>query len=221
MRASSKAYCRTPAIRLRSFSRAASNSPNASRSVSVSTQLRRPCKRPSRAPIRFNTHECEGLHHAVSGAQVNWQPYFRYWHGYRVILAPLVSAFPIWLIKIINAMMVAAACVLLWRTLRDYCDKTVATILMLSFVCLSDVLFIWRTSTHSLSLAYILAGASLFAAAMQRNWGSPGLIVLVDVMGSGFTFIDFLINPPMMPMLIAFFVLLSARPNTGLLALAA
>ncbi|HEY5379611.1 MAG TPA: hypothetical protein VIJ78_08745 [Pseudolabrys sp.] len=172
-------------------------------------------------PVLGNTHECEGLHHAVSGAQVNWQPYFRYWHGYRVILAPLVSAFPIWLIKIINAMMVAAACVLLWRTLRDCCDKTVATILLLSFVCLSDVLFIWRTSTHSLSLAYILAGASLFAAAMQRNWGSPGLIVLVAVMGSGFNFIDFLINPPMMPMLIAFFVLLSGRPNAGPLALAA
>jgi hypothetical protein len=110
---------------------------------------------------------------------------------------------------------------LLWSALRDYCDKTVATILMLSFVCLSDVLFIWRTSTHSLSLAYILAGASLFAAAMQRNWGSPGLIVLAAIMGSGFNFIDFLINPPMMPMLIAFFVLLSGRPNAGPLALAA
>jgi hypothetical protein len=116
--------------------------------------------------------------------------------------------------------MVAAACALLWRSLRNYCDKTVATILLLSFVCLSDVLFIWRTSTHSLSLAYILAGASLFASAMQRKWGAPSLIVLAAVLGSGFNFIDFLVNPPMMPMLIAFFVLLSGRSNAGLLALA-
>jgi hypothetical protein len=165
-------------------------------------------------------HACEGLHHAATGAPISWQPYFRYWHGYRIILAPLVSAFPIWLIKLINALMVAAACALLWRTLRDYCDKTIATILLLTFVCLSDTLFIWRTSTHSLSLAYILAGASLFGAALQRKWGAPSLIVLAAVLGSGFNFIDFLVNPPMMPMLIAFFVLLSGRNNTGLLALA-
>jgi hypothetical protein len=165
-------------------------------------------------------HACEGLHRAATGTPVSWQPYFRYWHGYRVILAPLASAFPIWLIKLINALMVAAACALLWRTLRDYCDKTIATILLLTFVCLSDTLFIWRTSTHSLSLAYILAGASLFGAALQRKWGTPSLIVLAAVLGSGFNFIDFLVNPPMMPMLIAFFVLLSGRINTGLLVLA-
>lgn len=79
----------------------------------------------------------------------------------------------------------------------------------------------WRTSAHSISLAYIFAGASLFAAARQRDWPPRGLIVLSDVLGSGFNFIDFLINPPMMPMLIAFFVLLTDRRNAGLLALAA
>jgi hypothetical protein len=172
-------------------------------------------------PIFGDTHACEGLHHAATGAQVNWQPYFRYWHGYRVILAPLVSAFPIWLIKLINALMVAAACALLWRSVKNYGGKTAATILLLTFVCLSDALFIWRTTTHSLSLAYILAGASLYATAMQRKWGAPSLIVLAAVLGSGFNFIDFLVNPPMMPMLIAFFVLLSGRGNAGLLALAA
>jgi hypothetical protein len=170
-------------------------------------------------PVFGSTHECEGLHHAVTGAPVSWQPYFRYWHGYRVILAPLVSAFPLWLIKIINALMVAAACVLLWKTLKIYSDKTVASILLLSFVCLSDVLFIWRTSTHSLSLAYILAGASLFADAMQRKWSGPALIILAAVLGSFFNFIDFLINPPMMPMLMAFFILLNGRRDVGLLAL--
>ncbi len=172
-------------------------------------------------PIFDDKHECEGLHRAVTGAAVTWQPYFRYWHGYRVILAPLASAFPIWVIKLVNALMLAAACWLLWTTLRDYCDKTVATIFLLTFVCLSDVLFVWRTSTHSMSLAYIITGASLFAGALQRNWSPASLIISAAVLGSFFNFIDFLINPPMMPMLIAFFVLLNARADAGLLAIAA
>jgi len=133
-----------------------------------------------------------------------------------VILAPLASAFPLWFVKVINALMVAAAGALLWLTLRRYCGAAVATIFLLTFVCLSDVLFIWRTSTHSLSLAYILAGASLFAALLQRDWTPSRLIVLAAVLGSGFNFIDFLINPPMMPMLMAFFVLLSRRRDAGL-----
>ena len=89
-----------------------------------------------------------------------------------------------------------------------------------TFLCLSDVLFIWRTSTHSLSLAYILAGSCLFAAALKRQWRAGSLIVFAAALGSGFNFIDFLINPPMMPMLIAFFVLVDDRADTGLLALA-
>jgi hypothetical protein len=172
-------------------------------------------------PVFGDTHECEGLHRAAAGATVTWRPYFRYWHGYRVVLAPLESAFPIWVIKLVNALLLAGACWLLWTTLRDTCDQTVATTFLVTFVCLSDALFVWRTSTHSLSLAYIIAGASLFAGALQRNWSPFHLIVLAAAFGSGFNFIDFLVNPPMMPMLIAFFVLLKARANAGLLAIAA
>ena len=171
-------------------------------------------------PVSGATHACHGLHQALSGQETSWQPYFRYWHGYRVILTPLTAAFPLWFVKIVNALMVAAACGLLWLTLRNYCGPAVATIFLLTFVCLSDAFFIWRTSTHSISLAYILAGASLFAISLQKNWRAPGLIVLSAVLGSGFNFIDFLINPPMMPMLMAFFVLLGGRRDAGLLALA-
>lgn len=46
------------------------------------------------------------------------------------------------------------------------------------------------------------------------------LVVFTAALGSGFNFIDFLINPPMMPMLIAFFVLVDDRRDAGLLALA-
>jgi len=172
-------------------------------------------------PTIENTHACEGLRRAVTGAPVNWQPYFRYWHGYRVVIAPLTALFPLWLVKAINVLAVAGGCFVFWRTLRARCGETAATIFLLTFLCLSDVLFVWRTTTHSLSLCYILAGASLLAAGLRRNWTPASLIVLSAALGSGFNFIDFLVNPPMMPMLIAFFVLLSERRDAGLLALAA
>ncbi len=170
-------------------------------------------------PMAGNTHACEGLHHAITGAPTTWQPYFRYWHGYRLILDPLAFAFPLWLVKIINVLMLVTAATLLYRALCKTSTATVAIIFILTFACLSDLLFVWRTSTHSISLAYILAGASLFAGVLRKNWSPPGLIVLAAILGSAFNFIDFLINPPMMPMLIAFFVLLSSRRDAGLLAL--
>ncbi|MFI4960357.1 MAG: hypothetical protein ACHP82_02765, partial [Hyphomicrobiales bacterium] len=137
-----------------------------------------------------------------------------------MILAPLVTLFPLWFVKIINALVVAAACAALCIALCKRGGAAVATIFLATFLCLSDVLFIWRTSTHSISLAYILVGSSLFAIALQRDWAPRYLIVMAAVMGSAFNFIDFLVNPPMMPMLIAFFVLLANRRDAGMLALA-
>ena len=171
-------------------------------------------------PMSGSTHACHGLHQAVSGSETSWQPYFRYWHGYRLILAPLAAAFPLWIVKLINALMIVAACGVFWMTLRNYCGLAVATIFLMTFVCLSDVLFVWRTSTHCISLAYILVGTSLFAAALRKDWQAHNLIVMAAILGSVFNFIDFLVNPPMMPMLIAFFVLLANRRDAGMLALA-
>jgi len=172
-------------------------------------------------PMVGDTHACTGLYHAVNGEPTSWQPYFRYWHGYRVILAPFVALFPFWFVKLLNALMVAAACTAFWVTLRNRAGVAVATITLATFVFLSNVLFIWRTSTHSISLAYILAGACMFAAALARDWRAGRLIVLAAALGSVFNFVDFLINPPMMPMLLGFFVLLDdRRRDVGLLALA-
>jgi len=171
-------------------------------------------------PMVGETHACSGLHQAIAGAPVTWQPYFRYWHGYRLILAPLTAAFPLWFVRIVNALLVAAAFVVFWTMLRRCSDQTVATIFVLTFVFLSDILFIWRTSTHSLSLAYILAGTALFGALMAKEWSPRLLIVLAAVLGSVFNFVDFLINPPLMPMLLAFVALLNRRAQPGIFAFA-
>src|ERR1700687_1818778 len=143
-------------------------------------------------PVSGSTHACHGLHQAASGTETSWQPYFRYWHGYRVILAPLAAAFPLWIVKIINALMVAAAGGVFWMTLRNYSSPAVAAIFLTTFVCLSDVLFVWRTSTHSISLACILAGASLFAAALRKDWQAHSPIVMAGGFGRRVHFIGFL-----------------------------
>jgi hypothetical protein len=171
-------------------------------------------------PVSGSAHVCQALHQVGVGGAVTWQPYFRYWHGYRLILAPLTSAFPFWMVKAINMLMIVAACALLWIALRNACDTAVATIFLATFVPLADAWSTWRTSTHSISLAYILAGTALFATALRKERRAPALIVMSAALGSVFNFLDFLITPPMMPMLLAFFVLLGSRRESGMLALA-
>lgn len=165
-------------------------------------------------------HACLALHKVVTGANVSWQSYSRYWHGYRIILAPLTAALPFWLVKAVNAMLLVGGCILLWLALRDRCGGTVATVFLTTMICLSDMLFVWRTSPHTISLAFIFAGTWLVASFIRRGWGFFALIVLGAALGSVFNFLDFLVNPPMMPMLLAFFALLTERRDAGLLAFA-
>ena len=170
-------------------------------------------------PVWDDAHACLALYRATTGEPVNWNSYNRYWHGYRIFLAPLTAAFPYWLVKMVLALGLVAACVLLWKALRDRSDTTVATVFILTLICLSDLLYVWRTATHTLSLIFIFAGTWLWSRLLQRNWRLFPLVVVGAVFGSFFNYIDFLVNPPMMPMLLAFFVLLYAREDTRLLSL--
>jgi hypothetical protein len=162
---------------------------------------------------------CLALDHAVSGQPVSWLPYSRYWHGYRIILAPLTAAMPYWLVKGVLALALAGASALLWLALRDRSDSAVATVFLLTIVCLTDLLYVWRTATHTISLIFIFAGTWLWSRLLQRNWGLFSLVLVGAVFGSFFNFIDFLVNPPMMPMLLMFFALLGARKETRILPL--
>jgi hypothetical protein len=55
-------------------------------------------------------------------------------------------------------------------------------------------------------MTIILAGSGLFAQVYTRSRNLILTIVLAAVLGAVFNFFDFLINPPMMPMLLAFIV---------------
>jgi hypothetical protein len=166
-------------------------------------------------------HSCFGLHQVVTGQPVTWVPYDRYWHGYRLILAPLSAAMPYWLVKFFLGLVLAGASALLWLALRDRSDWTVATVFLLTVVCLSDLLYVWRTATHTISLIFIFSGTWLWSRLLQRGWALFPLVLVSAAFGSFFNYIDFLVNPPMMPMLLMFFALLSIRQETRMLPLLA
>ncbi len=163
-------------------------------------------------------HVCGALLRTVLGEHKETTPYVRYWHGYRVVLEPLSAALPIWGVRLVTACLIAVACVLLWCALRTYADATVATVFLAAYLGLSDLPFMWRSAPHSISFVFIFAGAWAFASLLRRGSSVSALVIVSAALGSAFNFLDFLVNPPMMPMLIAFLILLSERPNRRRLA---
>ena len=102
--------------------------------IGLEQSRERPGKPPSAATIRWSgdTHACTACISVVAGEPTAWQPYFRYWHGYRVILAPLtVARFRCGLSKSSTRCWSRAACAaLLWVTLRNCVGAAVATIIL-------------------------------------------------------------------------------------------
>jgi hypothetical protein len=60
-----------------------------------------------------------------------------------------------------------------------------------------------------------MVGAALFARAIRDGASVGALIVITAVSGSVFIFVDFLVNPPWMPMLLAFLVVASNMAITA------
>jgi hypothetical protein len=71
----------------------------------------------------------------------------------------------------------------------------------------SDYLRIWHVTPHTVSTVVIVGGAALFAFAIRRGANLVALLLMSATFGSLFNFVDFLVNPPWMPMLLAFFVM--------------
>ncbi|WP_448031556.1 hypothetical protein [Bradyrhizobium liaoningense] len=157
-------------------------------------------------------HACDDLERAAADPNsVNWQQYARYWHGYRIYSAPLASLVPILLLKFVN--LAALTCVAVFFVVQaDRLIGTWPTIWLCAPVLfLSDFVRIWHVTPHTVSTAVILGGAGLFAWMIRNKSSDRALIVLAAVFGSLFNFVDFLVNPPWMPMLLAFFLVASGR----------
>lgn len=157
-------------------------------------------------------HACDDLQQAADDpGSVNWERYVRYWHGYRVYSAPLASLLPILAGKIINlAVLVAITAFFVLQSSR-LIGGAPTLWLCAPVLFMTDYVRIWHVTPHTVSTVVILGGAGLFAMAIQKDASERALIIQAAALGSVFNFVDFLVNPPWLPMLLAFFLVASGR----------
>src|ERR1700712_181015 len=169
------------------------------------------------APVpNSDRHPCEDLR-TIAGGQASarkWSQYLRYWHGYRLYYAPMVSLLPIYAVKLANlVLLLASFAAFSWQSAR-LIGSAPTMGLVAPVLFLTDFAHVWHVTPHVLPVIFILGGTACFIAAVRRRLPDYALLVLAAVFGSIFNFIDFLVNPPWMPMLLAFFVLCGPRGET-------
>ncbi|WP_375304411.1 hypothetical protein WI560_19170 [Bradyrhizobium sp. A11] len=157
-------------------------------------------------------HSCDDLKAAATDpTSVTWQRYSRYWHGYRAYAAPLASVLPILVLKLLNLMVLVVLAVLFCSEAAKLIGVAATIGLCAPVLFMSDFVRIWQITPHAISTAIILGGAAIFAAAVRKRATDQVLIVIAAAFGSLFNFVDFLVNPPWMPMLLAFFLVVAGR----------
>lgn len=157
-------------------------------------------------------HSCDDLKDAAANpSTVTWQRYSRYWHGYRLYSAPLASLLPIVVLKLLNLVLLVAVAILFCIQVAKLIGGHATLSLCAPVLFLSDFVRMWQVTPHTVSTAAILGGTALFAAAIRKGSSELVLIVLAAAFGSIFNFVDFLVNPPWMPMLFAFLLVATGR----------
>lgn len=167
--------------------------------------------------LHFQMHSaCAELHRFVAGEETgDTMDYSRYWHGYRVYLWPMLGHLDLQQVRYVNALLVLVAAAVFLVGLRAAIGSTPAAMFCVVFLGLTDLWRIWVITTHALSMELILAGAGLFALAFKRTRSAAVAVVLAAILGALFNFIDFLVNPPLMPMLLGFIVMAVAGARAG------
>jgi hypothetical protein len=151
---------------------------------------------------------CEALHDfAVSAAPVPWIEYWRYWHGYRVYANTMLAAMPLWAVRVVNAVLLAAAAGVLFIQVARLIGPNFALVLLLPALVMTDVWRLWRITSHFETVVLVFVGVAIFAAALRRQSSPFALIVIAAACGSVFNYVDLLHNPPWQPMMFAFLVL--------------
>jgi hypothetical protein len=148
---------------------------------------------------------------------VTWLPYPRYWHGYRVLLDPLTAWIPMYPVRyLLLAAMIAA---LTWFAfeLRFLVGADAAFALIVPTVVLTDLWINWNHAAQTIAIIVIFAGSAV--AARKARSPDSNLILIAAVFGSLFNYVDFLVNPPWQPMLMAFIALAARRRAPETLAI--
>jgi hypothetical protein len=153
---------------------------------------------------------CDSLPAAIAKKpNVTWLPYPRYWHGYRVLLDPLTAWLPMYPVRYL--MLAAMIAALTWFAfeLRSLAGADAALALIVPTVVLTDFCVSWNYAAQTTAIIVIFAGSAVAARAALR----PGsnLILIAALFGSLFNYVDFLVNVPWQPMLIAFVALIARR----------
>ncbi|WP_439403034.1 hypothetical protein ACNJYA_12920 [Bradyrhizobium sp. DASA03068] len=157
-------------------------------------------------------HTCDALKDAAANpASVTWIRYARYWHGYRVYSAPLASALPILTLKLANLVVLISIAALFCIEAAKLIGRVPTIWLCAPVLFMTDFVRLWQVTPHTVSTALILGGTSVFVTAVRKGAPDLVMVLLAAVFGSIFNFVDFLVNPPWMPMLIAFFLVAGGR----------
>jgi hypothetical protein len=161
---------------------------------------------------------CIELHWLVDGERATETiDYSRYWHGYRVYHWLMLGNLSLRQVRLVNALTILAAAAVFFIGFRAALGTIPAAVFFAVFLALTDLWRIWVITTHALSMALILAGVGIFALVHRTTKDADIAIVLAAVFGSLFNFVDFLINPPLMPMLLSFVVIAIERTVIGTL----
>ncbi len=163
-------------------------------------------------PLAESPAQCGPLAAAVTRApDVTWLPYFRYWHGYRVVIDPLIAWLPLKLVRLMMLVLLTATLTFLAVETTWLVGRPAALAMVVPIVVLTDIWYMWIITADSLSTIFILGGTAWFARSLRNGATDRALIVSAAVMGSIFNYIDFLLNPPWQPMLLAFLLLAAPR----------
>jgi hypothetical protein len=151
---------------------------------------------------------CGELERSAAGiATPDRTDYARYWHGYRLYIWPMLEHFSLQNVRFINAILLLAAVAFFFVSLRRVIGETPAALFLTVLMALTDIWRMWNITSHALSTAIILTGAGLFAQVYVKSRELTRAIVFAAMLGAIFNFYDFLTNPPMLPMLLAFIVI--------------
>lgn len=148
----------------------------------------------------------------AAGGDAPFLSYNRYWNGYAALTRPLLLFGGVGMVRIVIAVLFAAALVFAVAMLGRHISR-VAPLVLLPLVVSTNVLTQPTDSfPHALAFAVLLTGMGLGA-----RWGReplPFVFLGAAVVAGAFNFVDYLLNPPVAWALFVFAVV-AARWSVG------
>jgi hypothetical protein len=153
---------------------------------------------------------CEHLIGHLTG-RTAWTgaPYFRYWHGTQVYLRPLLLRWDVGTIRRVNYAVAGACFAVFAAAVFATLPWPAAAALLALLLALTDAVVVPQVTAHVAGvIVTLLTGAAALVALRRRpvdGWRTLRWIALLS--GATFNFVDFLVNPPFTPALLAFLAL--------------